>query len=420
MGIFTSNTLSSVSGVDYTELPALEGYDATTGCAMAMLEVQQNDMALFNATIMEDFKEVAAVNEGYEVLNESASDVLNKIKEIFKKLLQKIKGIFSAFIARLRGTFGSNAGMYDKYYKQIARYTNWKDFKVKKFREVKGDGDGINQILKVGDYKNDSDYYTNAMKYIGQVGEKPEIYGIKLDVKEDFADTDEINEAIIKNRLSDDIKNEVDSDLKNMTEAFMDAVFEDEDDKDEWTVSEILNGCVGSLLQKNAGGKFESSIKKSNDKLIKAINKIIDEISKWQVAVSKATGNANLDKGSNEFSMKAAGINKTTKDRKGSNYKASVITDDNVKASVNKNDPMPSIYVQHLQKIATQEQQVIVSFTSAIMATTKFLIAQARRVWSSAAAYSSREHKNEGYEFYTAVGESAAYDFISHMEIIGE
>ena len=159
MGIFTSNTLSSVGGVDYTELPALEGYDATTGCAMAMLEVQQNDMALFNATIMEDFKEVAAVNEGYEVLNESAADVLNKIKEIFKKLLQKIKGIFKAFLAKLVGTFGTNAGMYDKYKKQIASYTNWKDFKVKDFRAVKGGGDGISKINSVGVWKKDTTYY---------------------------------------------------------------------------------------------------------------------------------------------------------------------------------------------------------------------------------------------------------------------
>ena len=76
--------------------------------------------------------------------------------------------------------------------------------------------------------------------------------------------------------------------------------------------------------------------------------------------------------------------------------------------------------IANLQKIATQEQQVITSFTSARLTVTKFLITQARKVWSSAAAYSSREHKNEGYEFYTAVGESAAYDFTSYMEAIGE
>ena len=39
-------------------------------------------------------------------------------------------------------------------------------------------------------------------------------------------------------------------------------------------------------------------------------------------------------------------------------------------------------------------------------------------VWASAAAYSSTEHKNEGYEFYTAFGEAYAYDFMSDMEAL--
>ena len=74
--------------------------------------------------------------------------------------------------------------------------------------------------------------------------------------------------------------------------------------------------------------------------------------------------------------------------------------------------------IANLQKIAAQEQTLITSFTSARLKATKFAIAQARRVWSSAAAYSSTEHKNEGVEFYTAIGEAAEYDFISDMESI--
>ena len=146
MGIFTNNTLSTVGGVDYTQLPALEGYDATTGFAVAMLETQQNDMALFNAIVMEDYKELKAVQEGYEVINESAADVLNKIKEFFVKLLQKIKGIFKAFLGKLSQVFGSNRGVYDKYKKQIASYTNWKGFKVKDFRQVKDAKNGLDAI----------------------------------------------------------------------------------------------------------------------------------------------------------------------------------------------------------------------------------------------------------------------------------
>ena len=431
MGIFTSNTLSSVSGVDYTELPALEGYDATTGCAMAMLEVQQNDMALFNATIMEDFKEVAAVNEGYEVLNESASDVLNKIKEIFKKLLQKIKGIFKAFLAKLMGTFGTNAGMYDKYKKQISSYSNWKDFKVKDFRDVKGGGDGISKINSVGSWNTKETYQLSRNRDF--------MYTIDLTQKADqFPDSDEIKEKIIENRLSKDLHN-VDGDLKNMTEEYMDAVFEDKETKDEWTVSEILRGCIGSVLEKNAGGKFKTSIEEANNSLTKAISKIIEELDKSSGEVNKAISNVNLGKGdttvdkktlkydtisTNGDKMNKTKVNKNTKNdeydmatksrKKGFDYKYTIQNPDNT------TEWEFSIKIANLQKIATQEQQVIASFTAARLAVTKFLIQQARKVWSSAAAYSSREHKNEGYEFYTAVGESAAYDFTTYMEAIGE
>lgn len=423
MGIFTSNTHSSLSGVDYSDLPALEGYDAVTGCATAMLEVQQNDMAMFNATIMEDFKEVAAVNEGYEVINESAFDILNKLKEIFKKLLQKIKGIFKAFISKLMGTFGTNAGMYEKYYKQISSTNNWKDFKVKKFRAVKGNGDGIKAIKDLSVYDTERVYVISDAKGF--------LYDLDITKKEDFSDSEEINEAIIKNRLKENLHN-VDGDLKNMTEEFMNAIFETEDTKDDWSASDILNGCIGSVLQKNAGGRFKENLETSNNSLSRAISKIIDELGKISVKISDKAGEANRTNTDVEFDNQKLGFTSTSgsgnknnrynikKDSGSFNYREKGINHAASKSSIiNPNDSNLTVKIANLQKIATQEQHVITAFTSANIAATKFLISQARRVWSSAAAYSSREHKNEGYEFYTAVGESAAYDFDSYMEAIG-
>lgn len=420
MGIFTSNTHSSISGVDYTELPALEGYDAVTGCAMAMLEVQQNDMALFNATIMEDFKEVAAVNEGYEVLNESAADVLNKIKEIFKKLIQKIKSIFKTFLAKLMGTFGTNAGMYDKYKNQISRYTNWKDFKVKDFREVKGKGSGIEKINEVGEWRSVGGSSNMPITYSISAN-VTSLYTIDITKKENFADSDEICEAIMNVRLVPNLSKNIDGDLKNMTQEFMDAVFEDKEAKDEWTVSEILNGCVGSILQKNAGGKFKQSVEEANKSLNNAISKIINELDKSSLEINKASGNANLGKGDTSFTSKQLGYDTvTTSDGKMNKVKMNKSLSTRGSGNITKGDDAMSTKIGNLQKIATQEQNVITAFTSARLTAIKFLISQARKVWSSAAAYSSREHKNEGYEFYTAIGESAAYDFDSYMEAIGE
>lgn len=408
MGIFTSNTIPSVSGVDYSDLPALEGYDATVGCATAMLEAQQNDMALFNAAIMEDFKEVAAVNEGVEVLNESAKDVLLKVKEIFMKLLQKIKGVFQAFLAKLAGTFSSGTALYDKYQGQISKYNKWKNFTVKKFREVKGSGSVIEKINAVGTYANTFSYFVGAN--IASNG----LANLKINSDEEL-DTDTIYKELISKRLTNkELSSEVDDDLKNMSTAFMNTVFEDEETKEDWSVSDIINGNIGSLIKKDAGKKFKESIEKANKNLSDVISKIISEIDKEAIKARDASGNANTDK-PNAKGYTGKRINAIDDGKK---YKTSSsefkkeVTDKTQLSTIAKS-------VEKIQKIAGCEQQLISSFTAARLATTKFAIAQARRVWSSAAAYSSTEHKNEGYEFYTAIGEATAYDFMTDMEAIG-
>ena len=89
-------------------------------------------------------------------------------------------------------------------------------------------------------------------------------------------------------------------------------------------------------------------------------------------------------------------------------------------ASVSGKDNLEALSktVSFLQRVAGQEQELITKFTTARLTATKFLVSQARKVWASAAAYSSTEHKNEGYEFYTAIGEAYAYDFMSDMEAL--
>lgn len=418
MGIFTNNTHYGVGGVDYGEqLPALEGYDAVGGCAMAMLEVQQNDLELFKGIIAEDCKEAIAVNEGYEVVNESAKDILNKLKEIFMKLLQKIKGIFKAFIAKLTSTIGPGKQIYNKYVKQISQYHNWDGFTVKNFRKPLN-GDGRDSIKSVSKYK-DFNYMVSGGGSAGL-----EFSEEKMN-NNDPLDTDEINAALIKHRLSDDLKNVVDDDFKNMNEEFMNAVFDEAEDKDEWTASEIITTYAGNVLKE--GDKFKTLIEEIGSNLSKTISKVINQLDKEAKKVYDYAGDMNIpDKKANasyDVTQISAKIGKDGK-RKGNvdashtvsgitlrSYNSSNYSEDDVKKLNNT--------VGKLQKIATQEQTLITSLNSATINATKFLLSQARRVWSSAAAYSSREHKNEGYEFYSAIGEATAYDFMTDMEAIG-
>ena len=427
MGIYSSNVLrESYSVTDFaSQIEPDEKYNAVTGCAMAFLESQQNDLALFNATIANDFQEVAALQEGYEVINESVASVFEKIKEILKKLIAKIKGIFQSFLAKLRGTFSSNKNLYDDYVKQINKYYNWKDFKVKKFRKKKVDGEIGAAIEALATYNVANNEYKFNLE-----ADANDMKIAEIDLLKDDLDNDDIMEKLVKNRLSTDINKSVDSDLGNLNEEIMDYLFEDEDTEDEWKTSDIINGIVGSVLKDT---KLENNIKKAADNLVKSINKMADAVDKEALAVNKALGSkektykagTTIGLGTasdhNKKSVeKVAGSTDITNTYTSGSSKADTYTSGGKYKHLEKKGDLEilSFVAGNLQKVVGQEQELATKLSSGVLSASKFLIAQARRVWSSAAAYSSTEHKNEGYEFYTAIGEASAYDFMSDMEAL--
>jgi hypothetical protein len=73
--------------------------------------------------------------------------------------------------------------------------------------------------------------------------------------------------------------------------------------------------------------------------------------------------------------------------------------------------------IQNMQRVASCEQEVVTKVTSEYMAQVKFAIAQAKKLWTSAAAWSSTEHK-EAYEYYDALGECAAEQVYQNFEAI--
>ena len=93
-------------------LPVMEGYDADTGAARALIESARNDYAMFKAMLSVDSRECQIQQESsnYVVEGEITSlaeaagaGIWQKIKDLFIKLGQKIKSIFTNFIARITG-----------------------------------------------------------------------------------------------------------------------------------------------------------------------------------------------------------------------------------------------------------------------------------------------------------------------------
>lgn len=425
MGIYTSNRYFG-EAYDYaSEIPANEAYGAALGCAQILADCQVNDMALFESTIYNDFAEVRAVQEGVGYVNENAfTDVIKKIVETFKKILAKIKGIFNAFLAKLTGAFKNGKDLVKKYEKQIIKYSNWKDFKCKGIRIPKNSGlrssiDTLfqtNKICAVG-------YRINTQGTGEMLADTrlPE-YTTAEKIKE--ADSEDIKNAIIKLYVPDAKV----TDIADLHEDVMNYLFEDEEtldgDDQVKSASYFSADWIKTILSE--GEKWEKDVKKFNDKLEKNINTIIDNLNKDDDTLAKFMSNKD-NKSSNGKTYISATIsdkfekdygysdNDDNKSKKSSGTDFSNYKGDARLLKRDSEDVQKAIHA--LQKLASNEQEVITKITSEYMTVVKFSLAQARKVWTAAAAWSSGVHK-ESVDYCQAVGDTSAEQFYSVMEAI--
>lgn len=409
MGIY-SNTRYDNLGDYNVDVAANESYNCVTGCAMALIEGYQNDFALFESAIHSDMAEIAAVNEGVEVINEGAKEIWSKLKEIFSKLLAKIKGIFKSFIARISGVFADSAALHKKYSPVISKNSNWKNFKAK-VRPFKGSGaDVVGEISTKGDYKYNSCYFYNPTQN-GSIGniKLSDIYSKDSDI-----DQEDIYSAVVSESLSSDLANAINGgDINDIGKEFMDIIFDDEEVKDDWTTGDILHSYIGDLLKDAT--KNEDKIKKCNANMESTIEKIIKQINKEAENVSKALSNNRLNgKTGTEYQRTAVRVNA------GEKNKGTFTTGRNSTNPIDKEAGLEKVerLAGFWQRYANAEQAVINKLTAARLGAYKFAITQARRVFSSAAAYASVDHKNESYDYYTAIGEAVEHDTLSDLQAI--
>ena len=419
MGIYT-NYSGFTSAHDWaSEIPANEAYDAAFGCAHILADCQANDMALFEHSIYSDFAEVMSIQEGVGYVNENAfTDVIKKIVEMFKKLLAKIKGIFSAFLTKLTGAFKNGKDLVKKYEKQIIKYSNWKDFKCKGVRKPKNNNimGSINTMFQ----KINGVAVNYGISTIG--GEKSEI--LKDTGLTSYNTTDKIKDAEpedIKNAIVEKYVSGV-KDIKELHTEVMDSLFNEEEtiegDDQVNSASYFSAAWIKAILVD--GEKIEKEIKKYNENLEKNINIIIDNLNKDDDKLATFIQKHSNSKIKNDFTANYAaadGASNKVKKLNGSDFDSKKVgeSDTDYATSTNTTDIQKGIHC--LQKLAGNEQEVITKVTSEYMAVFKFALAQARKVWTAAAAWSSGVHK-ESVEYANALGECAAEQFYTNMEAI--
>ena len=431
MGIYTSNRYFG-EAYDYaSEIPMNEAYDAAFGCAHILADCQRNDMAIFESSIYSDMEEVKSIQEGYGYVNENAfTDLIKKIIETFKKLIAKIKGIFAAFIAKITGAFKDGKDLVKQYEKQIIKYSNWKGFKCKKIRVPKSKSNIMTDVDTLFGYGTDKsgihvNYNIVLGEKVGNVAINPfpskSEYkgGIDIIRKLDDMDTEDLKNVIVDLYIS------CCKDLTELHTDVMDHLFDDEDDIDDDDVksgSYFSAAWIKQVL--NDGEKWTKNIKKFNDRVEKNINIIIDNLNKDDDALAKyMSKNPNIknikSSSSTALLLKYSQNDSNGKISKNSETDFEKNLSDNSTASVKgatTEDLQKTIHV--LQKLAGNEQEVITKVTSEYMEVNKFVLAQARKLWTAAAAWSSGVHK-ESVEYANAMGDVAAEQLYTVMESVG-
>lgn len=139
--IFNSNT----TALGASSIPMAEGYDCSYGVSLALVESARNDMAMFQALVQADYKEMAICKESTGVMMEGEVSTLHeavgggifkKIADLFKKLVAKIKGIFHNFMAKINGLVMKDKDLVKKYQQELGRKRNLDKLEVK-WRKVK-------------------------------------------------------------------------------------------------------------------------------------------------------------------------------------------------------------------------------------------------------------------------------------------
>ena len=429
MGLYTnSSRWSGVNDYPYSdEIAANESYNAAFGCARIMMDVQQNDMAFFEAAIRDDVQEVMAYNEGVSYVNENAfTDVLKKIVELFKKLIAKIKGIIKSFIVKLTGSFRDSKKMVKKYENQIIKYSNWTGFKVKDIRVPKSDKsniiEAINTAVKVEGtpcYSEISDSLVNNSKFstlyhmtIKKINDSDyDKETIRLNIIQNGGYFKGVKDKITSCENTEEVKEVVYDDLWDDAETIDDDVVKS---GSYFTSSWIRQVLVDEDKTNKAVTKKEKELNGWIDKIITELNKMQDETAKI-ISVSDYKEKVMIDYNRGSFDA-------------GTSRKKSEVSRKEVKSQISKisgkelSSPLYSAenfqqILRAAQTIASNEQEVITMNISIHLDAVKFAIAQARKVWTAAAAWSSGVHK-EGYEYINALAECAEEEFYSNMESI--
>lgn len=352
MAIFSQNRYDSI-GSTGPEVEMAEGYYGETGAALALIEGYENDIAIFNGAIMNDFEEVCRIHEGatleevLPVMEGALTSAWAKIKEFFTKLLSKIKGILTTFIKKFDSIFMRDATKYYNKYAKTLESANLTGFTCKwaQPKELITVAADFDSTITVNNKGSLDDVETTLSEW---------------DTDVEFGKT---AAKLLDGKLPEKVT------AATFDSEYAKASFDEPTDK-SWTSAEIISGEFIGNVMKNS--KFLSDLKDDNKKLEDGIKKIIAQITTAEKEIGK---------------LKSGEDSKDT--YKTGNFKADGSNEGNATFTGGAEDSIK--YGQKIIALCNKEaavlQSVILKYTAASVKTYKEIAAQARRVFSAAVAF---------------------------------
>lgn len=373
MGFLNQNT--TYLGNDIT-FPVVEGYCGSIGAAMAAIDGQMNDFALFEAALKYDFSEAMALKEDADIepLQEaSLKGMIDRIIEFLKKLGSKIQALFASIMAKLDSYIKKDSKAFVEKYEKRLPGKSYKGMKAK-YSAPKGDG-----------YILDASYHFNLV-------------AANVNLDKDFNRDDFIEEKLGA------VVGESKCTAKEFSKKVHEKLYNSETEKDNWDLGDFTT--MGARLKNS--DKPLAALKKKNDSIQADIKKAIAEIQKSKTAVG--------DKYKVDGSTDVSDVNI----RFGNNYnddgKSELRTAKGGAAySHLKSDTASKLQQKlgRLQQEATAHQSAIMTYCSGIMSEAKWGIAQDRRVFAQAVAFHALK---EDAILAEAVGDVAEQECLSAFE----
>ena len=417
MGIYTNYSGSNISS-NYTQVEPFvgENFNYHELGIRAASEIAANHNSFMKSIALSElaaFEQTGSTDVLYEAVD--IKGIFEKIKMFFKKIIEKIHKIFHTFIARMSAWFGGNASFAKTYEKEVVKgwgnvKNDWefKGYHFTHISETKADTDAKFSVMIEGNGGAEQGIKKKLTNLIAsglaEFITSSSSEDLKALLSDDTADKNKNDNAITAVREKmDDIKDAmrfsivqsirdghglpttIKADFKGSkydsseyTEELFKVFRNEEDSKESFEKKDVLasygGSVAGMMTYIKEFDKIKTKTESAERKITKAIDKLIDDVSKAQNANIKEMKDDKTKTTLNEYLVQMSSLYQTIYSA-ASEYVTQAF----------------SAYLQAQKEACTQAKEIAVK-----------VIGQSKKMTESY-DYSSEETYNNGFDFISSV-----------------